>query len=72
MKKKIDENKTYKLQQVVDMGVIPGTYPTVRNRVMEDMLGDNILKTWIIGEGRGKVYLIKGKNLIDYIEQHKG
>lgn len=71
MNKKIDENKTYRLYQVVKLGVITGTYPTVRNRVTEDMLGDNILKTQIIGEGKGRVYLIKGKNLIDYINKSK-
>lgn len=38
--------------------------------IMQDYKNDNLLKTDIKGEGRGIQYVIKGKNIINFIETY--
>lgn len=73
MENKIDPNKTYSLTEIVREGFIPGikSYPAVKNRIMDDEAkpaSKRTIHAIKVGEGRGRKYLIKGKNLLAYIK----
>lgn len=59
--KNIDAEKLYSLTEIVRQKFFEGikSYPTVKSKLLES--GINIIK---VGEGRGRKYFIKGKDLI--------
>jgi hypothetical protein len=67
MNQSIDPQKEYALASIVEMRVMGRTYPTVVKRILEDRLGENILKTEIVGSPDAKRYKILGTNLIKYL-----
>lgn len=69
----IDPNKIYSLTEIVREGFIPGikSYPAVKNRIMDDEAkpaSKRVINAIKVGEGRGRKYLIKGNNLLAYID----
>lgn len=64
----IDSNKTYSKYQIIQLGVLGKTEPTVRKKILADQAGDNILKAKVYGKGREKRYYVKGGDLIRYVE----
>ena len=68
--KKIVENEIYSLENVCRyIGV--DNRQTCNRRVTDDMLGANLLKCKMIGEGNARRYYIKGKYLLNYIKKWK-
>lgn len=66
---KIKADEWYSLQNMVTAKVFPwaNSFSTVRRIVEMDKANKNILKATIKGEGRGKKYLFKGSNIINFI-----
>lgn len=66
---KIDPNKKYSLLEISRSKLIPGckSFGSVKNKVMRDSMGENILKAEIMGEGRATRIYIKGANLIKFV-----
>lgn len=66
---KIKAEEWYSLQDMVRSNVFPwaNSFSTVRRIVETDKANKNILKATISGEGRGKKYLFKGSNIINFI-----
>lgn len=71
---KIDEKKYYNISEMVALGVFDDIshYSSYKNRIIEDKVGENLLKVKITGTGRGTDYKILGKNIINYLEQRHG
>lgn len=69
---KIDPKKTYDLSNIIALGVFPiKNIQTLRRLVIRDLWdGENLLKTKIIGFGRGKRYEIKGKDINRYLARY--
>lgn len=69
--KKIDPKGNYNLSNIRSEGLFPWAthIRTIGRIVQNDLLGDNVLKTDIAFAGNGKRYLIKGKNLILFINR---
>lgn len=65
----IQPNSWYSLQDIVREKMIPwaSSFSTIRRIVETDGANKNILKATISGEGRGKKYLFKGSNIINFI-----
>lgn len=72
MKKTVTElnpNKEYNLSELVKLSVFKvKSYHACKNIVMHDLMGDNILKARITGEGRGRSITLKGANVLKYLE----
>jgi uncharacterized protein YeaC (DUF1315 family) len=71
---KIEPEKYYSLQQVVDMGVFPDviSFTSIRDRVIEDLMlpeQKRVLKALKVGDKRGTRYLIVGRNLIEFLKR---
>lgn len=68
-KKRIDPDKWYGLLDIVELAMFPWakTVKSVRGWVQRDKDGRDVLKATIVGSGRQTRYLIKGKNLIQFI-----
>jgi hypothetical protein len=64
----IDSEKTYSKYEIIQLGVLGKTEPTVRKKILEDAAGRNILKAKVEGAGRERRYFVKGENLIKYVE----
>ena len=69
--KEIDPQRVYSVYQIIKLGVIGTTRPTVTKRVTDDRLEDNILQTKVEGRGRERRYYILGANLIKYLKAQK-
>lgn len=72
MHKKIDPEKWYSLSDLVEQNLFPwcnGDIRRYRNVVQADKKSKDHLKTMIIGEGKGKRYQVKGKNIISFLTQ---
>lgn len=69
--KKINEQKTYSLAEIARLKLLPGkkSFTAVKNEVMRDRVGANVLRTKILGEGRATRVYIEGKNLIKFLSQ---
>lgn len=65
----IDPGKSYSKYEIMQLGVMGKTTPTVSKKILQDQLGPNLLKTKIQGKGRDSRYQIKGSDLIKYLEQ---
>lgn len=66
---KVDPTKTYNLAEVHALGVFPvSAFQSCRNIVVEDRMGENVLKAKITGTARGRSYQIKGVHLIKFLE----
>ena len=65
----IDQNKVYSLNEIIKLGVLGKSNLTVVRRVLEDKITDNLLDAEITGPKRALRYRIKGKNLINYLDQ---
>ncbi len=74
-KPKIDPKKIYNLTDMRRLNLFHwvGNYHnnTYKNAVIEDALGENLLKAKITGSGRGRDYKIKGTNIIIYLKSHE-
>lgn len=64
----IDPKKTYSKYEIILLGVLGKTEPTVRKRILEDLRAKNVMETRVVGEGREKRYFVKGENLIKFLE----
>ena len=64
----IDPNKTYNIAQLHKLGIFGKTPSTVKNTILMDKLGANILKAKMEGEGNALRYAILGKNISKYLE----
>lgn len=64
----IDPKKVYSKYEIVLLGVLGKTEPTVRKKILEDLSGRNVLETKVVGTGRERRYFVKGVNLIKYTE----
>lgn len=63
-----DSKKTYSKYEIIQLGVLGKTEPTVRKKILEDLADRNVLKTIVEGKGREKRYFVKGVNLICFIK----
>jgi hypothetical protein len=70
--KKIENERNYSIRSIWEMQLFPDatSIPTIRNRVLRDMEGENILQTNIMYVGKNKLYMIKGINLKKYIKKN--
>ncbi len=70
--KKIDSEREYSLSDMLVDRLFPWTndFRSVRKMVGKDAIGENVLKTMVTGEGRGRQYRIKGKNIIKFLEKY--
>ena len=68
---KIDPNKTYSLAEIVRLKLLPGckSFTAVKNAVVRDSMGENVLKTQTHGDGRATRFYIKGANLIKFLSK---
>lgn len=67
----IDREKYYSLNEIKTLNLIPWikSYSTLKRWVFKDMEKDNFLHTKVIGNDKGRRYLIKGENLIEYLKK---
>lgn len=70
--KKIDPKETYDISQMVDTQMFwwVKDFRSYISIVMNDYRKDNIMKTKITGEGRGIRYEIKGRHIINFINNY--
>lgn len=66
---KIDPAEWYGLNDIVQNNFFPWckTIKSVRQWVLRDKNGKNILKANVVGEGTQKRYLIKGENITKFL-----
>ncbi len=71
--KAVDGKKWYSIKSIHDNKLLYwiNSYQAVKNAVIADKLGNNILKTIITGTGNGTTYSIKGENIIKFIVEHE-
>lgn len=65
----IDPDKWYSLSEMVEAKTFAWcrNIATYRKYVLADRAANNYMKAVITGEGRQRVYRIKGKNIINYL-----
>lgn len=70
---KVDPKAVYNIDQIRRLGLFPWLKPTNhhshRDVVLNDRLGDNMLRTRITGEGKGRDYKIRGENLVKFLQK---
>jgi hypothetical protein len=66
---RIQDEKTYSLLEIVELGVLGKSHHTVSSAIFRDSLTDNILQATIIGTGKGARYRVLGKHLKAYVQQ---
>lgn len=67
--KNIDPKETYDISQMVEKKMFwwIKDFRSYISVIMHDYRNDNLMKTKITGEGRGIRYEIKGRNIINFI-----
>lgn len=67
----IDPHESYSLAQIADQKLIPGcrSFTAVKNVVMRDLAGPNVLKTLIHGKGNATRFYISGAAIIKFVKQ---
>lgn len=70
--KKIDDKKTYDISEMVEIGMFwwIKDFRSYISVIMHDYRNQNIMQTKITGEGRGIRYQIKGRNIINFINNY--
>jgi len=70
MKKKIQPNEWYTMNDIVQGNIFPWakSFKKVRDNVKADSMNKNILKPKIEGEGLRTRYHFKGANIIKFLE----
>jgi len=70
--KKIDAKKTYDISEMVEIGMFwwVKDFRSYIGVIMHDYRSRNIMQTKITGEGRGIRYQIKGRNIINFINNY--
>ena len=68
--KKIEPEKWYTLQEIVNQKLFYWcrSFVTYQKYIIKDKNTDNFLKATITNKGRQTRYHIKGKNIIEYLE----
>lgn len=74
--KSIDPEGLYSATDLVRGNMLPDvkTYPTILGRVREDLMlpeRERVLKALKVGTGRATHYVIKGRNLINYLKLYE-
>lgn len=65
----INPNEFYSLYFIKDHNIFGSKVPsTVKDRILKDSVRENYLKADYTGEGKATAWLIKGKNIIKYLE----
>jgi len=69
-KHKIENERWYKLLEIVELGLFPWCkdHKTVRNWVVRDKKTKNILRALVTGKGRQARYNILGKHIKEFVE----
>ena len=67
--KKIEPEKTYDISEMVEVGMFwwVKDFRSYISIIMHDYRNEKIMQTKITGEGRGIRYEIKGRNIINFI-----
>lgn len=75
--KKIKPDKNYSLKGIMKLGVFEHTlgfksYQTCLKFILKDNAQKGgIFKATIVGEGRQTVYILKGKNIINFLKMYE-
>lgn len=67
----INPTKMYSKYEILLLGILGKTEPTVRKKILDDKTGKNLLKTEVEGVGTAKRYKILGANIIKYLKERK-
>jgi len=70
--KKIEPEKTYDISEMVEVGMFwwVKDFRSYISIIMNDYRNEKIMQTKITGEGRGIRYEIKGRNIINFINNY--
>ena len=70
--KKIEPEKTYDISEMVEVGMFwwVKDFRSYISIIMHDYRNEKIMQTKITGEGRGIRYEIKGRNIINFINNY--
>ena len=70
---KVDEKKIYNITEIRRAELFPwiskSNHISYVNAIIDDHIGNNLLKADIKGSGRGRDYKIKGKNIIKFLKE---
>jgi hypothetical protein len=73
----IKPDKTYNLKGLIRLGIFEKTlgfksYPSCLNFILKDRAEKNggILKAEIVGEGKRTLYIMRGKNIINFLKMY--
>lgn len=72
MDNRIEPEREYSLSYLVKNGMFGSVkqFSTARTHVLEDLIsGSPVLKASIVGDGSHRTYMIRGDNLIEYLEK---
>lgn len=76
--KTIQPDNSYSLKGAIKMGIFEKTfgyksYPPCLSFILRDRSNKNggILKAEIAGEGKGTLYIMKGKNIINFLKMYE-
>ena len=73
---KVEAEKMYRAADIRRLGLFPwlkeSNHHGHSSAILNDKLGSNLLKARITGDGKGREYRIKGKNIIKYLEAKYG
>ena len=76
--KTIEPEKSYSLKGIMKMGIFENTfgyksYPSCLNFILKDRADKNsgILKAEIAGEGKRTLYIMRGKNIINFLKMYE-